>query len=154
MAFSKAKYGQMWVSLVEKALAKVFGNYLALDTGQAREALGILTGQPCETIEIHPEDQDVRLWLLRSLIHVFAWPGFLGLCVANVLKRKAEQMDEDLLFAKLLSQFQAKYLIAASFDSSRGGARGLVANHAYSILDVRMEVCDLGINLPNGQTFS
>jgi hypothetical protein len=39
------------VPLLEKGFAKLHGSYIALESGTAAEALGVLTGLPTETVE-------------------------------------------------------------------------------------------------------
>ncbi len=77
LAFSQAKNGQMWVSLAEKAFAKVFSCYNSLTAGNAREALAMLTGQPCEAIDL-TEMRDVsfstRTWHTHTHTHTHT-PG-------------------------------------------------------------------------------
>lgn len=49
---------ELWVLLLEKAWAKRFGSYWAIDAGSTEEVLRDLTGAPCENIEV-TED---RIW--------------------------------------------------------------------------------------------
>mmetsp|Transcript_8610 Transcript_8610/g.8569 ORF Transcript_8610/g.8569 Transcript_8610/m.8569 type:complete len:676 (+) Transcript_8610:23-2050(+) len=49
---------ELWVLLLEKAWAKRFGSYWAIDGGFAQDALRDLTGGPCEVISI----EDDSLW--------------------------------------------------------------------------------------------
>ena len=46
---------EMWVLLLEKAWAKRFGSYWAIDAGLTEDSLRDLTGAPCEAIDIENE---------------------------------------------------------------------------------------------------
>lgn len=52
LAYSRARGQQLWVSLIEKAYAKLHGSYQAIVSGHVGEALADLTGAPCEVIEL------------------------------------------------------------------------------------------------------
>lgn len=57
--YSSAKRKQLFVSIIEKAMAKLYGCYESLVSGQVIEGLAALTGFPCRSIRIHsmPKDQ-------------------------------------------------------------------------------------------------
>lgn len=48
--FSSGKNYELWIMLIEKAYAKVFGSYQAIDGGDPSQALIDLTGGPCYKI--------------------------------------------------------------------------------------------------------
>ncbi|KAK2703364.1 calpain-D-like [Artemia franciscana] len=110
-AFSYAKRRQLWVSLIEKGVAKAFGRYSALIAGHCFEGLSILTGALCETYVINSFDGIIdkdTLWakLISGHIQNFLMGASCGTGNAT--------------------------LEPSSFKLS-----GLDKNHAYSVLDVR-----------------
>jgi len=109
LAFSNAKRKQLWVPLIEKAYAKLYGSYEAIRGGHVHEALADLTGVPCESVRLDTIDA-----------------------------------DSDLIFARLVSFRQSGFLMGASCGNSEQNPQlfsgvGLRMNHAYSLLDVRIE---------------
>mgnify|MGYP000887148227 FL=1 len=58
--FSYSKTGDAWVALLEKAYAKVYGNYRAIENGWPEDTLRDLTGAPCELL--FREQDSENLW--------------------------------------------------------------------------------------------
>ena len=54
--FSKNSDNELWVLLIEKAYAKIYGNYKKIISGMPGEAISDLTGAPYEFITRRPND--------------------------------------------------------------------------------------------------
>jgi calpain-15 len=140
-AFAYAARRQLWVSLVEKAYAKLYGCYEALEGGTTDEALATLTGYPCERLDLRHARR--------------ARDGGARGEEPDASSSSGEVLDVELLWAKLLSFEAAGFLMSASVGdwSSDGGssaaadaaeAMGLLTDHAYSLLRV------VGLTVPTG----
>jgi len=112
LAFARGKHNQLWVPLIEKAMAKLVGGYGHLIAGTTSEAFGALTGAPSGTIKINNPD-----------------------------------FNSEETFQRLKCLKTAGYLLALScgsggiIDESIYRKKGLMSEHAYSLLDVR-EISD------------
>ena len=99
-------------------MAKLYGCYESLVSGQTTEGLSALTGFPCRSIKIQVT-QDVQ---------------------------DETALDPDLIWGLLLSYYTAGFLMGAACSCSATGAnqiseeeyreRGLLMRHAYSIISV------------------
>lgn len=120
LIYSCAKRKQLFVPIIEKAMARMYGCYESLVSGQTCEGLSALTGYPCRSI--------------RTQVVPAAQP-------------KAEEeamLEPDYIWTLLLSFQSAGFLMGAGCGSSTDcqieaeeyEQKGLVMQHAYTVLDV------------------
>lgn len=152
LLYSPAKRKQLWVPLIEKALAKAHGCYAALASGRSIEGLATLTGAPCETIVLQP-----FIGITSTLPSTFV-PNGNDNCngdldtgnskgfKSSIMDKYFEEIDQDLVWAQLLSSRGAGFLMGAScgggnlqIDEAEYVRVGLRPRHAYSVMDVRDE---------------
>eukprot|EP00928_Gymnodinium_smaydae_P028160 TRINITY_DN21550_c0_g2_i1.p1 TRINITY_DN21550_c0_g2~~TRINITY_DN21550_c0_g2_i1.p1 ORF type:complete len:1109 (-),score=276.29 TRINITY_DN21550_c0_g2_i1:182-3118(-) len=152
LSFLSCARHQLWVPMVEKAAAKLFGSYGHLSSGTFGEALALFTGFPTERVVLylHSEERARRAELRDRKIAARTEALLRG-------EQPEEDDDEDmldeafandLLWSKLLSFREAGYLMGMGCteqgcEKSKEHIleKGLQAPHAYGILDVR-EVSD------------
>ena len=130
-AFAYAARRQLWVSLVEKACAKLYGSYEALEEGTTDEALATLTGFPCERLELRKARRAHRARSGGAMEDDDDGGGGGGDAAG----------DPDMIWARLLSFHEAGFLLSASVggdgaENAAAEAMGLLADHAYSLLRV------------------
>ena len=102
--------GELWVSLIEKAYAKVYGCYEALNGGLIDDALVDLTGFVAENTKINCEnpEQTEKLW---TALKMYRESHCLMGCSID-----AEGVESDVI--------------------RNGEVTGLLARHAYAIIDI------------------
>lgn len=110
-AFSRTNSSnEIWVQIVEKAWAKVFGSYQRIEAGTTGEALNPLTGCPTKFF-IHDEVDKERLW--QTILY-------------------ADQNGMPMATAVASSQEEVSGL-----DAQNMRTVGLVDAHAYSLIGVK-----------------
>ncbi|CAF4057136.1 unnamed protein product, partial [Adineta steineri] len=77
LAFSKATKRQLYVPLIEKACAKLFGSYSSLRGGLTAEGLQLLTGAPCDRIKLSTSDEEKDIDI--------TWTKLLSACESKLL---------------------------------------------------------------------
>lgn len=117
-AFACGARMQIWPALVEKAYAKACGCYSALERGGCDEALSVLTGAPCDAMQLVASKDAASLYGGRSLWNV------------------------DDCWKILYNSYLAGFIMAAccyargSDSPALYESMGLQTSHAYSVLQV------------------
>jgi len=129
--FTKPHGDEIWVPLLEKAVAKFCGTYSNLNGGQALYAWQIMTGCT-DLLEFRKDDSGwnhiaVQYTDPRS---VHSWSGRGG---------RYGTMDDDSFWAHICEADEANYVMGCSCS---GGVEdqldtGLVTGHAYSLIAAR-----------------
>lgn len=122
--FAYARYRQLWVSFIEKALAKLYGGYKAIVSGACVEGLQTLTGEPCEIIYLDNAQRNLndQFYDYKTNLnhHDNPWNLWTKLLYAN---------NSGYLMTTLCYKDDLRF-----FDMQRVG---LFKRHIYSVLDVR-----------------
>lgn len=121
--FSRNHGNELWVMLVEKAFAKLFGSYASLRFGWSYEAMIDLTGAPFRTIRLQDED------ISEEFSNGSLWNTMLNYDQAGYLI-SATTPGEDIYTEDYRD---------ADFVGTAGqgrGPSGLVSGHAYTVLTV------------------
>lgn len=112
LAYSQGHRKQLWVPLIEKALAKLNGSYESIIAGRCCEGLTTVTGSPCETLILgqlnNPDDKNI---------------------------------DFNSLWMKLIESRSQRFLMCAMCSNNSIAKQdfeqsGLLNNHAYSFQDI------------------
>lgn len=131
--FSRAAGNELWVILLEKAYAKLHGNYYALSGGFTTHAMIDLSGCPTEHIKFPQNKEDF------------------------------DEIEEEAndIFQKMLDADEEGYLISTETSGvdtitegdGPGAGAGLVSGHAYSVIQVKEheDIKLLNIRNPWGQ---
>ncbi|XP_067136399.1 calpain-D-like [Centruroides vittatus] len=112
LLYSEAKRKQLWVSLIEKAAAKLYGCYEALESGRVIDGLQILTGAPCENIILNSSTTE------EEIDKDFIWAQLLSMYSAKFLFGATSGGGNN-------SQLNEHYYKI-----------GLIPRHAYSVLHI------------------
>jgi len=141
LVYSQAKRKQLWVPLIEKAVAKIHGCYEALVSGRAIEGLATLTGAPCESIPLQasslpmPSEDELDKDLIWAQLLSSRCVRFLmgASCGGGNMKVGSALLQSLLLFHMLMLNYQHQPKV----DEEEYQQKGLRPRHAYSVLDVK-----------------
>eukprot|EP01062_Namystynia_karyoxenos_P063111 TRINITY_DN55929_c0_g1_i1.p2 TRINITY_DN55929_c0_g1~~TRINITY_DN55929_c0_g1_i1.p2 ORF type:complete len:469 (+),score=151.93 TRINITY_DN55929_c0_g1_i1:63-1409(+) len=137
--FAKPNGHEMWVMLLEKAVAKFCGSYDKLQGGITCWGLGLLTGDPGFRLK-QEEMRNARSKWNRVNLEVSPSPEDKRRCFTLATN---ERYEPEKLFDIMFEYNKKHALLAASAhaaksDSQADSKRGIVQSHAYTIVDVRI----------------
>eukprot|EP01062_Namystynia_karyoxenos_P083762 TRINITY_DN9701_c0_g1_i2.p1 TRINITY_DN9701_c0_g1~~TRINITY_DN9701_c0_g1_i2.p1 ORF type:complete len:405 (+),score=112.07 TRINITY_DN9701_c0_g1_i2:1250-2464(+) len=132
--FARPHGNELWVMLLEKAVAKLMGGYKKLDGGTSAFAFAMLTGDPCFFLV---KQEGMGTWK-RSDLDLTDASGLTSF----VLRDREEVYTTKKTFDILREYNREGAIMAASAHSTESSPvgeelRGIVQNHAYAILDLR-----------------
>jgi len=110
--FGSGRNGKLYISMLEKAYAKAFGSYEAINGGMGEDAIRDLTGAPYEKYSAELRKDPKTLW---SLLEQFDRKGFL--MVSGITKKKGQ-----------ISNIEGRSEVKLE--------SGLFAGHEYSLIGV------------------
>ncbi|CAD7952449.1 unnamed protein product [Amoebophrya sp. A120] len=150
LSYLQSRRRQLWVPLIEKAAAKLFGCYSALNSGTFGEALGLLTGYPVETMRLYePKSVKEARAKRRTQIQQLKMAAlFRGEQPPEDDQDEVDALDDnlqnDVMWTRLLSYYEAGYIMGLAcsheaVEKSREEVvlQGLQSPHAYGVLEVR-----------------
>lgn len=118
--FSRSKTESIWVLLLEKAYASMFGSYENIESGSTMEALNFLTGAP--TVELSFEEEKSQPEHESSL---------------KIIPHRREK-----IWSFIQENLSKGYLLTASSLSRKEKQAmiesGIISNHAYGLYDARI----------------
>eukprot|EP00301_Raphidiophrys_heterophryoidea_P002616 c11219_g2_i2.p1 GENE.c11219_g2_i2~~c11219_g2_i2.p1 ORF type:complete len:399 (+),score=90.53 c11219_g2_i2:361-1557(+) len=130
--FTKPNGRELWVMVLEKAMAKFVGSYGGLDAGNEVWAWAAMTGS-----HVYGFKQTNGVWEKKN--YVFKPDTFRQRKIYVDLSVKKEKFVQDHFWHVLLLFDLRDAIISASISSDGEQKRtdGLVAGHAYSLLQVK-----------------
>jgi calpain-15 len=134
LLFAQPKGRELWVLLLEKAFAKFCGSYEGLNGGNEIWAFEALTGDPVFSLMREGGSSNDGHWVRHDLVHQ---PGTEKRKIG--LRKSDEKFSDEQTFQLVRTYIRAEALMTASI-SNHGEAKrsdGLVAGHAYSLLDAK-----------------
>lgn len=115
-AFSRNGDNGQWVALMEKAYAKMFGSYQAIESGTSLTAFRALTGAPTEYYDLKAQEIAGNTEIIWSYLTAMLDNGFL--LTASSIREIDNNSIHDLK------------------------SKGIIGSHSYSVLDAKQ--IDLG----------
>eukprot|EP00808_Paulinella_micropora_P002222 g76214.t1 len=130
--FASPNGGELWVLLLEKAFAKFFGNYNAIQGGLIITALEALTGDEVMTFK-----KEGNVWKRLNLVHFKPEPHNVDRPRPVGLRTTDETHDNETMFGVVQAYMQRGSVLGAGSigTSDSKNTRGIVEGHAYSITD-------------------